>query len=224
MTKAIDPLLLQARAAVKATLSPDSHARCNCRKEIDAGEWDAGHKVRAVMHGLRNFSSWQPIDTAPEGNDTDGPFFDVAWAGSDRRVIGCYKCPQHGGVIMLCHGYPAVWTVFQPQPTHWTPQPALPKERADYEISDDGVMTATSDWKRDDEATSLRLRACHSVDVPMELVSTWSDDQVKQADIWAWSCALSASDHDDIQVPQKPDFIPEAKSWSDRHPITGEPL
>ncbi|KEZ00116.1 hypothetical protein AI27_12670 [Sphingomonas sp. BHC-A] len=97
-------------------------------------------------------------------------------------------------------------------------------ERMDYEIGDDGVMTATRDWVRDDEATAMRLLACHSIDAPMEVVSTWSDEQVKQADIWAWSSYFSASDNDDIKVPARPDFIPEAKSWADRHPITGEPL
>jgi len=96
--------------------------------------------------------------------------------------------------------------------------------RYDYDISDDGVMSATPEWKRDNEATSMRLLGCHSVDAPVELVATWTDDQVKQADIWAWTCALSASDHDDIQVPTRPDFLPAAINSLIRHPITGESL
>lgn len=93
----------------------------------------------------------------------------------------------------------------------------------DYEISDYGVMTATANWRRDDAATTLRLVGCHSIDLPLGTVASWTDDQVKQADIWAWSSALSASDHDDMQVPPKPDFIPDAKPLT-RHPITGEQL
>lgn len=98
-------------------------------------------------------------------------------------------------------------------------------EPCDYDISVDGVMTATPEWQRNDEATMLRLLACHSIDAPLEVVATWTDDQVKAADIWAFSSYLSASDNDDIQVPERPDFIPLAKPLpSDRHPITGEPL
>ncbi len=97
-------------------------------------------------------------------------------------------------------------------------------ERFDYEIGDDGVMSATADWRRDNEATSVRLLACHSVDVAAADIANWTDDQVKQADIWAWTSALSASDHDDIQVPKRPDFLPAALSSLRRHPITGEAL
>lgn len=97
-------------------------------------------------------------------------------------------------------------------------------DRCDYEISDDGVMTATIGWQRDNDATALRLLACHSVDVPDHVIALWTDEQVKEADIWAWSCALSASDHDDIQVPPRPAFLPNTRSSLMRHPITGEPL
>lgn len=97
-------------------------------------------------------------------------------------------------------------------------------DRCDYEISDDGVMRATDTWQRDNDATCLRLLACHSIDVSDALVASWTDEQVKQADIWVWSCALSASDHDDIQVPPRPDFLPRASSSGMRHLITGAPL
>lgn len=68
--------------------------------------------------------NWQPINTAPKGNDEDGPFFEVAWAGEDRHVIDCHRV---GDTIKLKHGYPAIWTVFNPQPTHWRPKAELPK-------------------------------------------------------------------------------------------------
>lgn len=103
--------------------------------------------------------------------------------------------------------------------------PAAVIERCDYEIGNDGVMTETPEWVRDNLATTLRLLSCHSIDAPIELVETWTDDQVKQADIWAWSCYLSASDNDDMQVPPRPDFLPEATDrWAGRNPITGEPM
>ena len=49
-----DPDLIAAREIVKATLTLDSHRRCNCREHIDAGEWDAGQKVRATLAGIKH--------------------------------------------------------------------------------------------------------------------------------------------------------------------------
>ena len=49
----VDPDLIAARDIVKATLDPDSHKRCHCRDEIDAGRWDRGQKVRATIAGIR---------------------------------------------------------------------------------------------------------------------------------------------------------------------------
>ncbi len=49
----VDPLLIEARKIVKAGLSERSHAKCNCRKEIDAGEWDNGGKVKAALAGIK---------------------------------------------------------------------------------------------------------------------------------------------------------------------------
>lgn len=48
-----DPDLIEAREIVKATLTPGSHTRCNCRAEIDAGGWDDGHQVRATLAGIK---------------------------------------------------------------------------------------------------------------------------------------------------------------------------
>lgn len=48
----VDPLLLEAREIVKATLT-DSHQFCDCRAKIDAGEWDTGQKVRAALAALK---------------------------------------------------------------------------------------------------------------------------------------------------------------------------
>lgn len=48
-----DAELIEAREIVKATLTPENHKTCNCREQIDAGEWDSGQKVRAAAEGLR---------------------------------------------------------------------------------------------------------------------------------------------------------------------------
>lgn len=49
----VDPDLIEAREIVKATLTEGNHKRCNCRSEIDAGEWDNGQKVRATLAGIK---------------------------------------------------------------------------------------------------------------------------------------------------------------------------
>jgi hypothetical protein len=54
-------------------------------------------------------SEWQPIETVPK----DGSLFD-AWI-KGRRITDCHF---ERGAVMKKHGYPAVWTVFNPQPTH----------------------------------------------------------------------------------------------------------
>lgn len=49
----LDPDLIEARQIVKATLTPGSHRRCNCRAEIDAGDWDDFQKIRATLAGIK---------------------------------------------------------------------------------------------------------------------------------------------------------------------------
>lgn len=68
-------------------------------------------------------TDWQPIETAPEGDSEAGPFFDVTWAGEKHRylpvpyrLIDCYR---ERGVVKRKHDYPAMTTIFRPQPTHW---------------------------------------------------------------------------------------------------------
>ena len=46
-------LLLEAREIVKAALSPENHQRCNCRAEIDAGDWDNRMPMRVALTALR---------------------------------------------------------------------------------------------------------------------------------------------------------------------------
>jgi hypothetical protein len=53
MPDLVDSDMLLAREIVKETLDPANHAYCDCRREIDRGEWDKGQKVRAALAALR---------------------------------------------------------------------------------------------------------------------------------------------------------------------------
>lgn len=89
----------------------------------------------------------------------------------------------------------------------WDCEPT-PEPRCDYGISDEGVMTPTPEWERpSNESVMLRLMMA-SVEVDEATIAGWTDEQVQQSDIWAFTTHLSASDNDDIQVPAKPDFLP----------------
>lgn len=83
---------------------------------------------------------WQPIETAPEGDEDSGPLFDVTWAGERHRYLPVPRretdCFKERGVIKRKHGYPSLITVFNPQPTHWMPLPDPPKVE---HLSGDGV-------------------------------------------------------------------------------------
>lgn len=109
-----------------------------CRGGFGTGELDdfiPGWRDRVAMFGKLKAKlvalDWQPIETAPKGNEDDGPFFDVCWKdmGHDykpvmRRFIDCYRT---GNTVKMQHGYPAVTTIFDPQPTHWRPEPEQPE-------------------------------------------------------------------------------------------------
>ncbi|MFD1034126.1 hypothetical protein ACFQ15_05625 [Sphingomonas hankookensis] len=98
-------------------------------------------------------------------------------------------------------------------------------ERPDYDISDAGVMTALPTWQRNNRSTFLRLQLVAVGPLDEATVAGWTDEQVQQADIWAWTTHLSAGDHDDIVVPAKPAHVPDFTSFpADRNPITGEKI
>ncbi len=97
------------------------------------------------------------------------------------------------------------------------------QERFDFDISDDGVMTALPSWQRDDKGTFLRLMLVDGHATTQADIASWTDEQCQQADIWSWTTHLSASDHDDIKVPPRPDFLRPGDHAAGRHPITGEP-
>lgn len=78
-----------------------------------------------------------------------------------------------------------------------------------FAVSDGGVMTTLPAWSRNDNTTSLRLMMA-STTVDETTIATWTDDQCREADVWACSVHLSASDNDDIEVPRKPEFLLES--------------
>lgn len=53
LVEPVDPLLLEAREIVKEILDPIRHAKCNCRAEIDEGDWDHKNAIRATLVALR---------------------------------------------------------------------------------------------------------------------------------------------------------------------------
>lgn len=90
--------------------------------------------------------------------------------------------------------------------------PPTADKPADYEITDDGVMRPLDTWTRDNTGTFLRLMLEATNTVTESEVAGWTDQQVQQADCWAFSTMLSASDNDDIQVPPRPSFIKRSES------------
>jgi hypothetical protein len=75
------------------------------------------------MSNITDRREWQPIETAPEGDEVNGPFFDVLWAGETHRYLPVPRreidCFCSGGFVQRKHGYPSMTTLFRPQPTHW---------------------------------------------------------------------------------------------------------
>lgn len=46
------------------------------------------------------------------------------------------------------------------------------------------------------------------VDVALETIGAWTDDQCGQAADWAAAVHVFASDNYDVEVPPKPEFLP----------------
>jgi hypothetical protein len=63
----IPPELVEARAIVKATLDPNSHARCRCRDQIDRGVWDNRHEMRIALAGIRRGKELAPVNLGGGG-------------------------------------------------------------------------------------------------------------------------------------------------------------
>lgn len=107
------------------------------------------------------------------------------------------------------------------------PAEQVDQEDAHYDFvrdRDGDRMVPLPTWKRDNRGTFYRLQLVGDADIPAEQVAQWTDDQCKEADCWAFSVHLSASDNDDIIVPARPNFIPIVDRYAGRNPITGAPM
>lgn len=74
------------------------------------------------------------------------------------------------------------------------------------------TMTAGNPWVRNDGLALERLKLV-GVPIGAEEVATWSDDNLKAAEVWAWNQHMAATT-DAITWPARPGFVPE--------PIVGE--
>ncbi len=148
-----------------------------------------------------------PVDRPPE----DWPWEANAWKPGDARA-------------MLVKSAALIWATID-RIDNIVNDAINGRDRFDYEISEAGVMIALATWRRDDIATLMRLQLVAVGPVHEATVAGWTDQQVQQADIWAWTTHLSAGDHEDIVVPPKPPHVPDFASVpADRNPITGEPM
>lgn len=62
-------------------------------------------------------------------------------------------------------------------------------------------------WMRDDESTFIILSLVSDTDVSKAQIAGWTDAQCRQAEEWAFAIHFSASDNDDVVVPERPDFL-----------------
>lgn len=60
--------------------------------------------------------------------------------------------------------------------------------------------------ERNDALTSELLNMA-GLDVSPQVIRDWTDEQCRAAEQWAGSRHLAASDHDDVVVPPKPEFL-----------------
>ncbi len=82
------------------------------------------------------------------------------------------------------------------------------EEPPHFDFTEDGVMFALPTWVRNNEATFGRLLLVGDSGASEDDVAGWTDEQCQQADCWACSVHMSASDNDDIKVPPRPAFVP----------------
>ena len=76
-----------------------------------------------------------------------------------------------------------------------------------------GKLVSLPNGRRDDERTLLRLLMA-AAETPAEIIATWSDDECREAEIWALASSYAASDNDDVIVPVTPAHV--GRYWSAR--------
>jgi hypothetical protein len=79
------------------------------------------------------------------------------------------------------------------------------------------VREAATEWTRDDERTYTTLLVVGGYNVPLDAISSWSDEECEQAEEWATALHYYASDNDDVVVPPVPAWVAH---WATNSPIT----
>lgn len=78
-------------------------------------------------------------------------------------------------------------------------------------MADDCAACAANEpaapWKRDNAVTADVLSLVCDHEVPPEVIETWTDDQVREAEMWAGAVHLRASDNDDVPIPPTPAHV-----------------
>jgi len=87
---------------------------------------------------------------------------------------------------------------------------SLDGTRADLDefVEENGTLRIGPGWKRDNQTTLMRLLMTAAHADPGE-IEDWTDEQCQEAEVWAVSASLNASDNDDIRVPPLPAHV----SW-----------
>jgi hypothetical protein len=79
---------------------------------------------------------------------------------------------------------------------------------ADAMLKVRGADEAEEPFDRNDEITRDFLEMV-SMNVPIETIGTWTDEQVRLAEEYASAVHLNASDNDDVVIPPRPAFLPK---------------
>lgn len=81
--------------------------------------------------------------------------------------------------------------------------------KADDQKDDAGVAGESGGWLRDNQSVYCALMLCGGHDVPESAVAAWTDEQARQAQEWAITEHIAASDNDDVQRLPMPAWVAE---------------
>ena len=86
--------LILAREIVKATLLFEEHRQCNCREEIDRGEWDKGQKIRAALYGIYVGRGRPAQPRQSVQSSDDGPFEAMIYDAHLPSMTARFRIPE----------------------------------------------------------------------------------------------------------------------------------
>lgn len=94
-------------------------------------------------------------------------------------------------------------------PAQATPEPEAPV----FAVVDEGVVTLTDHWSRSDDRTHAALEAL-DVQIAPEVVTAWSDDEIRAIDVWAITETL-ALDNATVPTIERPPVLVAALEPAD---------